>query len=562
MRLGRFRWFVAACLTLLTLLLGAQEAPGPSLEVGEPHTGLLGPGEAHRFAAVLEKGEYVKVVALQKGVDLVLSAFDPDGARIAEVDSPNGAFGPEPWEGEIPKSGRYVFQVSSPGPNLKPGAYEIRLTLRLSADQYASHKILSLEPGVLERFRGNFEVGPGRVIFVGPMAGIFTAGGKDILYFRDSQTRRTGPLYPVSATRFFSGPDLGEPYPPEDEFAFTLSAEGVPDSLVWTPRGGSPVKARKVDPFRYEPVAFESGGATLKGYVLVPEGRGPFPAVLHVNGSQGSRADVGPAGNFFVRQGFLFMAFDKRGAGQSTGRWQEASLEDLAGDVLRGLEVLKSRPDVNPRRMGLWGASQGGWVAAIAASRSPDVSFLVVQSGSGVSVVENMAHESRSQMAGAGLSGADLEEGSALVGRLLGMMADGKPHEEIAAVGAAAEGKPYAPFAAFGKLPRDHYLWKWVRLCGHTDSADALRKVRCPVLWFLGDRDSQVPAAVSEKRILDALAAAGNPDYTVKVLSPANHGLLECSTGLWSEVRTCKRYVPGYWETMADWLKGHTGGPR
>ncbi|MEW6756741.1 MAG: prolyl oligopeptidase family serine peptidase [Acidobacteriota bacterium] len=562
MRPWRSKWILVAALALSSGLLRAQDAGEALLDVGAVQTGQLGPGETRGYPAVLGKGDYVKVVAQQKGVDLVLTVLDPDGAKCAEVDSPNGAFGPEPWEGELSKAGTYIFQVSSPDPKSKPGAYEIKMLVRLAADEYASHKIVPLEPGVLERFRGNFEVAPGRVLFVGPMAGIFTAGGKDILYFRDSETRRTGPLYPASATRFFSGPDLGDPYPPEDEFAFTMNAEGAPESLVWTPRGGAPVKAKKVDPFRYEPVAFDSGGAILRGYVLVPEGRGPFPAVLHVNGSQGSRADVGTSGNFFVRQGFAFMAFDKRGAGKSTGRWQEASLEDLADDVLKGLEVLKARPDVDAKRLGLWGASQGGWVGAIAASRSPDVSFLVVQSGSGVSVVENMAHESRSQMAGAGLSGADLEEGTALVKRLLQMMADGRTYEEVAAAGASAEGRSFAPFVAFGKLPRDHYLWKWVRLCGNTDSAHALRKVRCPVLWFLGDRDSQVPAAVSEKRIRDALAAGGNPDYTVKVLSPANHGLLECSSGLWSEVRTCKRYVSGYWETMADWLMTRAGETR
>ncbi len=295
MKRWRSKWIGVAVLVLSSGLLRSQDAVEAPLEVGAARTGVLGPGERHGFAAVLGKGEYIKVVAQQKGVDLVLTVLDPDRFKLAEVDSPNGAFGPEPWAGEIPKAGRYLFEVSAPDPKSKPGTYEIRMAVRLAADEYAAHRIVPLEPGVLDRLRGNFEVAPGRVLFVGLMAGIFTAGGKDILYYRDSETRRTGPLYPASATRFFSGPDLGDPYPPE------------------------------VDPFRCEPVAFESGGATLRGYVLVPEGRGPFPAVLHVNGSQGSRTDVGPAGNFFVRQGFAFMAFDKRGAGKSTGRWQEAT---------------------------------------------------------------------------------------------------------------------------------------------------------------------------------------------------------------------------------------------
>jgi dienelactone hydrolase len=532
----------------------AQETGAPTLEADKTYARDLGPGETHRYGAAFVQGEFVQVVADQRGVDLVLRVLGPGGAKVAEVDSPNGASGPESWGGEIAADGAYTFEVSSLNEKAKPGRYEIRIAARLSPEEYAAHRIVPQDPAALERFRGNFEVAPGRVIMVAPLAGIFTAGGKDILYYRDTRTRRTGPLHAVSATRFFSGPNLGEPFPSEADFAFTLDGAGAPESLVWTPRGGEAVPAKRVDPFTYETVSFESGGATLKGYVLVPKGPGPFPAVLHVNGSQGSRADVGPSGNFFVRQGCVFMAFDKRGAGRSTGRWQEASLEDLAGDVLHGVEVLKARRDVDPKRIGLWGASQGGWVGALAASRSADVAFLMVQSGSGVSVADNMVHEMRSQMIGAGLAGSDLQEGTALVGKLLHMMADGKPQEEVAAAGAAGQGKAYAPFAALGALPRDHYLWTWMRLCGNTDSADALRKVRCPVLWFLGDRDSQVPAAASEARIRKALAEAGNGDVTVRVLTPANHGLLECETGLWSEVRTCRRYVDGYWETLSEWM--------
>ena len=63
-------------------------------------------------------------------------------------------------------------------------------------------------------------------------------------------------------------------------------------------------------------------------------------------------------------------------------------LRDLADDALAAVELLKARADINPRQIGLWGHSQGGWVAPIVAAQSGDVAFVVSFSGPGVSYAE------------------------------------------------------------------------------------------------------------------------------------------------------------------------------
>ena len=88
--------------------------------------------------------------------------------------------------------------------------------------------------------------------------------------------------------------------------------------------------------------------------------------------------------DYFARHGIAALTYDKRGVGASTGNWEEASFDDLAGDALAGVELLKSRTDINRKQIGLWGLSQGAWLVELAASQSKDIAFIIAVSGGGV----------------------------------------------------------------------------------------------------------------------------------------------------------------------------------
>lgn len=546
-----------ALVFLLSLLLAAADQPASPLTPDRPVSKALSPGRVDAYTITLSKGQYIKVVALQQGIDVVLTAFGPDGQQIAEIDSPNGADGPEPLSFEAPADGSFRFEVKSLDPAAPPGRYEIRVATLLPAAEYAKHREIDLDPATLERYRGNFEFKKGHVLMIAPIGGIYLGRKAPLLQFLNLKTRRSGILHAVSETRFFTGPALMESFPVEADFEFLLDPAGQATGLRWTPAGGKTSSAKRVDPFRYERVSIQNGDVTLDGYLMIPAGKGPFPALIHAHGSQGSTADVGPLGNFFVRQGAAFLSFDKRGAGKSTGNWQTSGMEDLASDILAGANFLKARPEIDSRRIGLWGISQGGWVSAIAAARSTDIAFIIVHSGSGVPVAENMAHEAYSGMRQSNLKESEILEATAFISKVYQLMSDGEPPEKIRTLAATIGDKPWAPYMSVLQAPSEYYLWNWMKLNGNIDSATYLRQVRCPVLWFLGDRDSQVPTARSKIRLEEALRAAGNRNSTVIVLSPANHGLFECKTGLADEFATCNRYVAGYWDTMAQWLAAH-----
>lgn len=95
--------------------------------------------------------------------------------------------------------------------------------------------------------------------------------------------------------------------------------------------------------------------------------------------------------DLFASHGIAALAYDKRGSGDSTGSYGiVANYQLLADDLLAGVALLRDRADIDPARTGVWGGSEGGWVAPLAAARSPDVAFVVAVSAPGVSPIRDI----------------------------------------------------------------------------------------------------------------------------------------------------------------------------
>ena len=127
-------------------------------------------------------------------------------------------------------------------------------------------------------------------------------------------------------------------------------------------------------------VTFDSGTATLHGTVISPSDTpGRHPAVVVIAGAGGRKRDAYRAeAEAFARAGIVTLIYDKRGDYSRA----TSSYHQLAADALAGLELLRARKGVDPGRVGVWGHSEGGWVAPLAASESTDVSFVVTAGAS------------------------------------------------------------------------------------------------------------------------------------------------------------------------------------
>ncbi|HWD40111.1 MAG TPA: CocE/NonD family hydrolase, partial [Fimbriimonas sp.] len=200
--------------------------------------------------------------------------------------------------------------------------------------------------------------------------------------------------------------------------------------------------------FREKQVAFRNGAVTLRGSVILPlQGRKPFPAMVWVHSSGVETRDSARSSWAIPlsRLGIASLVYDKRGTGQSTGDWTNAGLHDLAGDGLAGLALLKKRKDIDPKRIGAGGLSQGGWIAPLMASESRGVKFVVVMSASGIDAADQSVFDVANRMRALGFSAADIKAASDIRIELYKAAKQNRSFSGIDAKLAEAAKKPWFP---------------------------------------------------------------------------------------------------------------------
>src|SRR5207237_569636 len=139
----------------------------------------------------------------------------------------------------------------------------------------------------------------------------------------------------------------------------------------------------------------------LGGMLVLPQGRGPFPAVVFVTGSDPDTREAWQVeAQALAARGVASLLYDKRGVGASNGASHDlASFDDLAGDVDGAVYFLRSqRLLIDPRRIGLAGQSQGTWVITKAAARDPRIAFLVFISGGALTPAEQETYRTGALM--------------------------------------------------------------------------------------------------------------------------------------------------------------------
>ncbi|HVS30245.1 MAG TPA: alpha/beta fold hydrolase [Thermoanaerobaculia bacterium] len=297
-----------------------------------------------------------------------------------------------------------------------------------------------------------------------------------------------------------------------------------------------------------EDVRYQSD-VSLAAALLLPERTGPSPAAVIVQGSGSSdrtNAWARSIADLFVARGVAVLLTDKRGSGQSGGDWKVAGFDELAKDAAAGVDYLKSRKEVDSRRIGLIGLSQGGWIVPMAAVRRPDVAFVVNLSGATVSFAEQSFLEMRNTARQAGLS-ADGVNQIIELNKAAGRYILGGSWDDYAAMRAAAMKGAAKPVAAGFPDSKAAPAWTFLRKVGAHDPTAYWSMVEQPVFIGLGERDEEdnVPVGESVRRVEHAFGATGKKNYDVVVAPGAGHAL-------WNEKR---EFAPLLIERLDAWLK-------
>ena len=351
------------------------------------------------------------------------------------------------------------------------------------------------------------------------------------------------------------GPASGTPWPRQA----SLVPEG--DALWLRPADGTPAAKLQRMPIHETPLEWQAGDATLKGTLLLPAGLAPdarVPVVVftHMSGA-GERDAYRQFAYFFLAHGMGALIYDRRGSGASGGDEATAGMHRLADDAVAAVQAVAALPHVDATRLGTFGHSQGGWIAPLAAARSPRVAFVIAQAASGVSPALQEIYRVESNARDAGLDASEVAAAVAYERLLMNWARTGEGREQVHATARANRTARWARYVELREdLPaqpsaRAQSFW-WF------DPAPDLARVRVPVLVIHGELDGYVPVEES-RRIMRA--AMGEAPVTFVLLPHTAHGLWTGARDSAREVARSPGFAPEYWSQLLGWLRAQKLAP-
>jgi uncharacterized protein len=244
-----------------------------------------------------------------------------------------------------------------------------------------------------------------------------------------------------------------------------------------------------------------------------------------------------------VGAGVAVLAYDKRGAGKSTGAWASATVDDLAGDAAAAVGALQAHPGVAANAVGVLGHSEGGWVALRLGVESSAPRHLIVTSCPAVSFAE-------SELSALTAAGAEPGAAAALMQELAAAARTGRSHQQGQQIIAAYQHESWYPLLSAGGFTLDPTTWAQLTAWTDYDPFDDLTRLMTPTLAIFGQDDALVPVPASVQRYEETAARCGRYQQTV-VFPGADHRL-RATAGL----------APGFLTRLSRWCQDHRTSAR
>lgn len=339
-----------------------------------------------------------------------------------------------------------------------------------------------------------------------------------------------------------------------------------------------PQEPKKPYPYYEEDVTFENikAGIKLAGTLTLPTQNGNFPAVILISGSGAQNRNEELMGHkpflvlsdFLTRNGIAVLRFDDRGTASSTGNFKTATSDDFATDVEAGLSYLLTRKEINKKKIGLIGHSEGGIIAPMVASNSKDISFIVLLAGTGIPGDQLLLLQENLIFKASGMSDNKLQIIKRLNSLVFEQVKKSNSVDQLTAdltnlLKQEVKNYPDRPGNMsdddFVKAQINEVVNPWMLNFIKYDPATALTKVKCPVLAVNGEKDLQVPPKENLEAIKNALSKGGNKKVTTIEFPGLNHLFQECKTGLPTEYSSIEQtFSPIALTEILKWIQLQT----
>jgi fermentation-respiration switch protein FrsA (DUF1100 family) len=340
-----------------------------------------------------------------------------------------------------------------------------------------------------------------------------------------------------------------------------------------------PQEPKKPYPYNDEEITFENKTAniTLAGSFTYPQSVGPFPAVVLITGSGPQDRDETLSGginhkpflilsDYLTRNGIAVLRYDDRGVAKSKGSFATATTEDFTTDAQAAVEYLKSRKEVDPKKIGVAGHSEGGLIAPIVAVNSSDVRFIVLLAGPGLPGKDILLLQARLISKATGEKEENIDNSAKLSEKIYDVILSEPDNavtekkikslyeEFINSLSVEKKKEAEAQKQMFEQSSKQ-LTSPWFRFFLKFDPRPVLENVTVPVLALNGEKDLQVPPKENLTEIEKALNAGGNKNFKIIELQNLNHLFQTAKKGSPTEYGTIEEtFSPDALKIMKDWI--------
>ena len=335
-------------------------------------------------------------------------------------------------------------------------------------------------------------------------------------------------------------------------------------------------------PYRSEDIIYKNSDNTIQygATITIPNGKGPFPAVMLLTGSGQQNRDEEISGHksFAViadqltKNGFIVLRADDRGMGQTTGEVESATSFDFSQDASVGIDYLLSSKEVDRNKIGFIGHSEGAMIAQLVSVNRSDINFIVSLAGPGTNISQLMSEQNKAIFEKSGLPKEyisnyqsfydsmlqiiiqhDKKSSESILSQYLTQWIEATPANIVlATTGIKDESSKKIFINSFSSMANNDWFRYFVRY----DPTEKIKQFKGHFLALNGDKDVQVISQSNLRAIEQALKSGKAKSYEIHELKGLNHLFQECKLCTTYEYGQLEQTIsPIVLDLITTWLK-------